>query len=138
MVIYFRLIKWCNWTHGFQLSKIFHEIMNVDPYSFLLVLSHLLQKSLIENFIFSAVLPCRLPLAKLWFYSTSFCIFCLISSLFLVESRLFSVPKIFKRKNLFEEFHIWHRHLTVQVKHSYILSSLCLLYFTGNKCLKFP
>ena len=37
-----------------------------------------------------------------------------------------------------KEFHIWHRHLTVQIKYSYTLPSLRVGYFTENKCLKFP
>ena len=31
-----------------------------------------------------------------------------------------------------KEFYIWHRHLTVQVKNSHALASLCVLCFTGN------
>ena len=36
-----------------------------------------------------------------------------------------------------KEFHIWHRRLSAQVKHSYTSPSLCVLYFTGKNYLSF-
>ena len=30
------------------------------------------------------------------------------------------------------EFHIWHRHLTIQVKHNYISKSVCVFYFAKS------
>ena len=29
-----------------------------------------------------------------------------------------------------KEYFVWHRHLTVQVKHGYTLPRLCVLYLT--------
>ena len=41
--------------------------------------------------------------------------------------------EVINRMFVSEKFHIRHIHLTVQVKHSYTLPSLCVFYFTGNK-----
>ena len=45
--------------------------------------------------------------------------------------------QIWTKKEVFEqqEFHIWQRHLTIQVKHSYIIKSDCVLY---HRKLIFP
>ena len=76
-------------------------------------------------------------------FTENFTIFCQM------REKLKTCQKIYLK-----EFHISHRHLTVQVKNSCTLASLCvfyftgskfywklfywsLFYFTGNKCLKF-
>ena len=58
-----------------------------------------------------------------------------------VSYRLVPLIKFYLIKQTFfylQEFHIWHRHLTIQVKHTCNkLLIWCVLYFTENKGLTF-
>ena len=50
--------------------------------------------------------------------------------------KFYLIKRIFSSERI-PYCHIRQRHYTVQVKHSYTIPSLCVLYFAGSKRLKF-